>query len=54
MLAQTITTPDTGSYLLLGLGVFFGILTLYVASIAFRVRNLRKDEALVEQLSQEE
>lgn len=54
MLAQTvITTPDTMSYLLLALTAFFGILVLYVGSIALRTRNLHKDEALVEQLSED-
>ncbi len=53
MLAQTVTTPDTGSYLILGLGVFFGIIGLYIVTLVFRARNLRKDEALVEQLSED-
>jgi hypothetical protein len=46
-------TPDTTAYLLLGLGVFFLLLTVFVASMAIRYRNLRKDEALIEQLGEE-
>lgn len=51
MLAQTVTTPDTGSYLILGLSVFFGLLALYIVTLVVRVRSLRKDEAVVEQLN---
>lgn len=54
MLAQTVTTPDTGAYLILALTLFFGIFALYAASLVLRARNLHKDEALVEQLSQEQ
>jgi hypothetical protein len=53
MLAQTITTPDTASYLFLGLGVFFGLLGLFVLSLVVRTRNLRRDEDVIEQLRSE-
>lgn len=43
--------PDTTAYLLLGLALFFGILLVYVASLVLRVRNLRKDEALLAELA---
>ena len=42
--------PDTGNFLALALVVFFGLLILFVGSITVRARNLRKDEAVVEQL----
>lgn len=50
MLAQTITTPDTVSYLVLGLSVFFGLLGLFAISLVVRTRNLRRDEDVIEQL----
>jgi H+/Cl- antiporter ClcA len=53
MLAQTFTTPDTASYLYLGLGVFFGLMGLYALSLVLRARNLRRDEAVIEQLQSE-
>ena len=50
MLAQTITTPDTAGYLFLALGLFFGLMLLFVLSLVIRARNLRNDEAVIEQL----
>ncbi len=49
VLAQE-TVPDTTGYLFLALAVFFGLLLFFVASLSIRSRNLRKDEALIEQL----
>jgi len=51
-LAQ-VTVPDTGGYLALGLVVFFGLLLAFVASMSIRARNLRKDEALIEQIRED-
>jgi hypothetical protein len=51
-LAQ-VAVPDTTGYLFLALAVFFGLLLLFVASISIRSRNLRKDEALIEQLEED-
>ena len=45
--------PDTTGYLFLALAVFFGLLLLFVGSIVLRARNLRKDEALIEQLEED-
>jgi hypothetical protein len=47
------STPDTAAYLVLGLVVFFGILALFVVTMVIRANNLRKDEALIEQLGEE-
>ena len=47
------TTPDTTAYLLLALVVFFGILALFIVSMVIRANNLRKDESMIEQLSEE-
>lgn len=53
MLAQTITTPDTASYLYLALGAFFGLIGLYALSLVLRARSLHRDEAVIEQLQSE-
>ncbi len=47
------TTPDTTAYLFLALVLFFGILLFFVATLALRVRNLRKDDQLLDQLADE-
>jgi hypothetical protein len=46
------TTPDTLSYLILGLVVAFGILAAYIGSLVVRYRNLQKDIQLLEQLDE--
>jgi hypothetical protein len=48
---ETAVTPDTTAYLFLALGLFFGVLVLFVASMSLRFRSLRKDEALIQELS---
>ena len=47
---MTTTTPDTTAYLILALILFFGILMLFVGTLVLRVRNLRKDDQLLDQL----
>jgi hypothetical protein len=47
-------TPDTLSYLILGLVVAFGILAAFLASMISRYRNLQKDADLLEQLGNEQ
>lgn len=52
-LAQT-QPPATGNFLVLGLVVFFGLLVLFLLTVWVRFRNLRRDEAALEQISREE
>jgi hypothetical protein len=47
------TTPETTSYLILGLVVTFIILFLLVGSMVIRYRNLKADALLLEQLEDE-
>ena len=47
---QTAPTPDTLSYLLLGLSVAGTLMVGYVASLLVRYRNLQKDEEMLKQL----
>ncbi len=49
-----VITPDTTSFLVLGLVAFFGLLLLFLATMVVRARSLRKDEDLIEQLSDEQ
>ncbi len=46
-------TPDTTSYLALGLAVVFSVLGFYALSLVIRLRNAQKDAALIRELSQE-
>ncbi|MFQ5410198.1 MAG: hypothetical protein ACE5FI_17445 [Anaerolineales bacterium] len=47
------TTPDTSGYLLLGF-VMFGVLGFgFIVSLIARLRNLRRDAALIEELLEE-
>ena len=48
------TTPDTLSYLLLGLAVVTLISTGLIGSMVLRYRNLQKDMQLLEQLRNEQ
>jgi hypothetical protein len=47
-------TPETGNYLLLGLAAVAAISLLYAGSLAVRLRNLRQDLRLIEEIGQEE
>jgi hypothetical protein len=47
-------TPDTGSYLLLGLAAIAVISFFYIGSLVVRLRNLRQDLTLIEEIGQEE
>lgn len=48
-----IPVPDTTKYLILALVVFFSLFGLYLLSMVARLRNLRKDEALIQQLRED-
>jgi len=47
---QSFTTPDTVSYLLLGLGLVAVIGLTFIGSMLLRYRNLQKDLQVIEQL----
>lgn len=44
---------NTLSYMLLGYGVIFGVMLIYIISLAVRTRNLKQDEALLLDLEKE-
>jgi CcmD family protein len=52
---QTTADPDKfNGYLLLGYGVMWLIVMIYIASLALRQRNLRRDIELMEQILRED
>ena len=52
---QTGADPDKfNGFLLLGYGVMWLIVMIYIASLALRQRNLRRDIELMEQILQED
>ncbi len=47
-------TPNTINYMILGYSVIFGVLALYLVSLAVRFRNLRQDERTLDELDKKE
>lgn len=48
------TTPDTSGYMILGYSVFFITMTIYIASLYIRNRNLKRDLEILESIQAEE
>ncbi len=48
------TTPDTSGYMIAGYAVIFIVLALYLASLAIRQRNFKRDADMLEELEQRE
>ncbi len=46
--------PDTTLYMLLGYGVIFAVILVYVISLMVRARNVDRDMALLEDMEEEE
>jgi hypothetical protein len=52
---QAATDPDKfNGFLLLGYGVMWLIVMIYIGSLAIRQRNMRRDIELLEQILQED
>ena len=52
---QSSTDPDKfNGFLLLGYGVMWLIIMIYITSLALRQRNLKRDVELMEQILQED
>ncbi len=54
MLLQANGIPDNVAYLVLGLAVLFTVLGGWLGSYLWRLRNLRRDMALLEQMAEED
>ena len=52
MFLQT-PTPDTSGYMIAGFIVSFVVMGLYIASLYLRSRNLRQDQAMLEEMDRE-
>lgn len=48
-----LDTPDTFNFMLLGYAVFIGIPVIFIASLIYRWRNIKRDEAMLESLKDE-
>ncbi|MGE5225008.1 MAG: hypothetical protein ACM3PY_21445, partial [Omnitrophica WOR_2 bacterium] len=48
------TTPDTSGYMIAGYSVIFVVLALYLASLAIRQRNYKRDVDMLEELEDRE
>jgi len=47
------TPANTMVYMLAGYGVIFGLMLIYLVSLVVRWRNLRQDEAMLEQIEKQ-
>ena len=48
-----LDTPDTAGYMIFGYAIFIGLPILFIASLAYRYRNLKRDEEAVQTLEEE-
>ena len=46
------TTPDTSQYMIAGYAVAFGVMLIYVISLAVRNRNLKRDLSMLEEMDE--
>lgn len=47
-------TPDTAGYMILGYVVFVSLPLLFILSLAYRYRSLRRDEEAVKHLEKDD
>ena len=52
--APLLDTPDTSAYMIAGYLVFIGVPILFIASLIYRYRNLKRDEEVLESLKDED
>jgi hypothetical protein len=48
-----LDTPDTAGYMILGYVIFIALPILFILSLAYRYRNLKRDEEAVQTLEEE-
>jgi hypothetical protein len=53
LFSQLLDTPDTSGYVMLGYAVFIGVPIIFIASLIYRFRNLKRDEEMLESLKDE-
>lgn len=47
------TTPDTSNYMILGYGVFFLVMFVYLGSMLLRYRNLKQDLEVLDEMDKQ-
>ena len=47
------TPPDTSLYMIAGYAIAFGVMLIYVASLAIRSRNLKRDLSMLEEMDKD-
>lgn len=50
LLTPLLDTPDTSGYMVAGYIIFIVLPILFIASLIYRYRNLKRDEATLESL----
>jgi len=53
-LAPLLQTPDTSGYMIAGYVVFIVLPVLFIASLLYRQRSLKRDEETLRSLAEEE
>ena len=46
------TPPDTSQYMIAGYAISFGVMLIYVISLAVRNRNLKRDLSMLEEMDE--
>ncbi|HKZ68428.1 MAG TPA: hypothetical protein VI547_09045 [Anaerolineales bacterium] len=52
-LSTLLDTPDTSAYMIAGYIIFITLPVLFIASLLYRQRNLKRDEEAMESLKEE-
>jgi hypothetical protein len=47
------TPPDTSGYMVAGYAIAFAVMTIYVASLFIRFRNLQRDMSMLEEMDKD-
>jgi hypothetical protein len=53
VLPPLLDTPDTSAYMIAGYVIFIALPLLFIASLLYRQRNLKRDEEAMESLKEE-
>lgn len=51
--AQNEGTAETTAYMIAGFAIIFGVMALYLSSIAIRTRNQKREMELLESIAQD-
>ncbi|MEK6574874.1 MAG: hypothetical protein AABZ58_11270 [Chloroflexota bacterium] len=54
LFAPLLQTPDTSGYMIAGYVIFIVLPILFIASLIYRQRNLKRDKETMESLMQDE